>query len=189
MIENLVIVIHGYMDDGGQMWHPWIKNKFTRGTTTVLTPTFPNPEDPKFDEWNSLFLDIIQSYKYNKLFVIGHSLGGFFVLKVLQEYLYQNTKLSGILLISPITDNDSKFTLGFMKEKICWGSENKFHFPIIYIYSIDDHTVKHLHRDLILKHMKNCPKFEYFEYNGCDHFYGLEHEEISVNLSRLLEYK
>lgn len=184
MVKNLVIVVHGYMDDGEDMWHPWLREKCTTENTLILTPTFPDSYHPKFDEWYKAFFDILGQYEYENLYIIGHSLGGFFTLKILEN---QIDKLRGVLLISAITQNDAKFTLEFMKDNIKWENIKNYDYKIKLLYSTDDHTVKKEHINRIIDHFKSNTKFEYIETTGHDHYCGKEHTEISDLLIKLLD--
>ena len=51
----------------------------------VIRPRMPDSQNAKYEEWIEYFLNISQHFESDAVFV-GHSLGGLFLLRFLQEY-------------------------------------------------------------------------------------------------------
>lgn len=151
MVRTLIFQVHGHTGGGDQIWHPWITQQLTNDDTIVLNPTFPDSTFPDFNNWNEMFKKLLDSYEYDRLIIVGHSLGGYFTLRNLSDYLYKNNKLVAIVLVAPVTYYEKpRFDLEFLENEIKWEVIKSLKLPIKMLYSLDDDSVKHSHRDLIL---------------------------------------
>ena len=79
-------------------WKATLQEKLGEGYD-VLFPRMPNPDDPRFKEWRAWF-DNILSVLDRDLILVGHSLGGLFLLKYFSE---QETAkhIAGLFAVAP----------------------------------------------------------------------------------------
>ena len=79
-----VFIFHGTGGYPEENWFPWLKNQLENLGCNVIIPQFPTPKNQLLGNW----LKILETYKkfYNEnTILIGHSLGGTFLLKVLEK--------------------------------------------------------------------------------------------------------
>ena len=113
-----VFIFHGTNAHPEENWFPWLKQKLERLGCKVIVPKFPTPKNQSLENW----LDILKEYKkyYNENTVlIGHSLGGAFLLRVLER---SNVKIKAAFIVAapigliPIKNYESdKLFLGNFK--------------------------------------------------------------------------
>ncbi len=83
MKEN-IFIFHGTAGSPEGNWFPWLKEKLNEKDCNVIVPRFPTPEGQSLESW----MEILNQYKelINKdTIFVGHSLGGMFLLKVLEQ--------------------------------------------------------------------------------------------------------
>jgi len=79
-------------------WIPWLQRKLILGGMHTQTPEFPNSAHPVYEECKDLFerFDITE-----ETLLIGHSLGGGFLLRWLSE---NKARVGRVILVAPWTD-------------------------------------------------------------------------------------
>jgi len=84
MIKRNIIIFHGTGGNPKGNWFPWLKKELAKKGCQVFVPKFPTPEGQFLKSW----LNVLENYKkyINKeSILIGHSLGGLFLLRVLER--------------------------------------------------------------------------------------------------------
>jgi len=81
-----IFIFHGTEGSPKENWFPWLRNKLETMGHQVFVPQFPSPPivSAKISEW----FDVLKSYeKYinEDTIFIGHSLGGIFTLRILEQ--------------------------------------------------------------------------------------------------------
>jgi len=81
-----IFIFHGTEGHPKENWFPWMKEKLTAEGCEVFVPQFPSPPiiPAKISEW----YDVLKNYEQNineNTIIIGHSLGGKFALRVLEN--------------------------------------------------------------------------------------------------------
>ena len=81
-----IFIFHGTEGHPKENWFPWLKNKLEDMGHKVFVPQFPSPPivSAKINEW----FDVLKEYEQNineNTILIGHSLGGIFTLRVLEQ--------------------------------------------------------------------------------------------------------
>ena len=107
-------IFHGTGGSSEGNWFPWLKGELEKKGINVIVPQFPTPEGQSLKSW----LDILNKYKdliNSETIFIGHSLGGMFLLKVLEqlsEPVYAAFFVSAPIGLKPIKyyDSDYAFT-------------------------------------------------------------------------------
>lgn len=78
-----VFIFHGTAGSPEGNWFPWLKGELEKIGCNVTVPRFPTPEGQSLDSW----LGVLKGYKpqiTESAILIGHSLGGLFLLRVLE---------------------------------------------------------------------------------------------------------
>jgi predicted alpha/beta hydrolase family esterase len=108
------IIFHGTEGYPEENWFPWLKKELEQRGYNVSVPQFPTPPNvpAKISEW----WEVLKNYQIDRdTLLIGHSLGGKFLLRVLEKQS-QPVKLAAFIGtpigISPIANNerDNAFT-------------------------------------------------------------------------------
>jgi len=165
------IIIHGlqspkeYFDLGkpsasNAHWLPWLQKQLLVRNILAQTPEMPEPYRPIYDMWRETF----ERYPINESTVlVGHSLGGGFLLRWLSE---NKVKVDAVALIAPWLDPDGRLDTGFFN----FALDSKIaarRRKVVIFYSTDD-------TDQILESVKRCRVelvgVEYKEFNNYGHF-------------------
>ena len=78
-----IFIIYGYGGYSKENWFPWLSDELEKLGHKAIIPNFPNPGNPKLDEW----LNYFEQFKVNeKTIIIGHSLGAAFLLSLLEKH-------------------------------------------------------------------------------------------------------
>ncbi len=77
----------------------------------VFLLKMPNPKNAKYNEWKILF-DKIARLLRNNVILIGHSLGGVFLVKYLSENKFPKKILASMLVAAPYEQKDAEEFLG-----------------------------------------------------------------------------
>lgn len=78
-------IFHGTSGYPEENWFPWLKLELEKLGFTVIVPQFPTPENQTLENWLKVFSQYAHSYSPESI-LIGHSLGGAFLLRVLEKY-------------------------------------------------------------------------------------------------------
>lgn len=79
-----VFIFHGTGGNPEGNWFPWLKSELEKIGCNVTVPRFPTPQGQSLESW----LATLNEYKRQineKTILIGHSLGGLFLLRVLER--------------------------------------------------------------------------------------------------------
>ena len=109
-----VLIFHGTGGHPGENWFPWLKRKLEEKHYKVFVPQFPHPKDHTLVDW----LEVLKGYEQyinEDSILIGHSLGGLFLLRVLERL--QHPVFAAFFVAAPIGvrpikfyDSDEKFS-------------------------------------------------------------------------------
>ena len=77
-------IFHGTGGSPEENWFPWLKQNLEPLGFKVHIPQFPTPENQTLETWRTVFRDYEQYVDENTI-MIGHSLGGAFLLRVLES--------------------------------------------------------------------------------------------------------
>jgi predicted alpha/beta hydrolase family esterase len=164
--------IHG-MAHATDFFFPWLRHELEGRGCRTLAPEFKDAWDPDYADWKSTFeRELATSWnKKDDLVLLGHSLGGFFVLRLLGDSAGApwTKKLVAIILISSTALTQPK-RKKFYAEPITWENVRRCPIRVITVYSNDDRNVERAHQDLIVQELKSMPEFEFREFMGFKHF-------------------
>jgi len=92
-------IFHGTEGYPEENWFPWLKQELEKEGTKVIVPQFPTPKNQTPEKWLKVF-EKYKEYYTPETVIFGHSLGGTFLLRLLEKY---PTEIKGAFLIaSPI---------------------------------------------------------------------------------------
>lgn len=94
-----VFIFHGTGGNSQGNWFPWLKKELEQKDCQVFVLKFPNPEAPSFTAWFNL-LQTHNRYIDAQTIMIRHSLGGLFLLRVLEKL--QNPIFAVFFVSAPI---------------------------------------------------------------------------------------
>jgi predicted alpha/beta hydrolase family esterase len=143
-----------------------------RGHQT-LAPEYPHPHRPVYSEWKATFQAELAK-KWNQIsdiVLIGHSLGGYFVLRLVGESAGSPwaAKLRGIVLVAPASKrSDSRSS--FYNQEIDWDSIRRLDINITHLFSKDDTLVPRSHQDYIADRIGSMPGYKFRLVDGYEHF-------------------
>ena len=187
MPKNVFVACHGVNGNERSCFLQWLKSQIESEDTVVITPSFPNSSDPLFCEWSDTFNKILTDVgEYENLYVLGHSLGGFFILKMLGDELYTNEKLKGVVLVSP-TSIKRPERRRFYKDAVNWDNVKKITCPIRLLFSEDDPKIARAHIELILHELENNSNLVFKNYEKCGHFIVNESPEVLEAVKEVLK--
>ncbi len=100
---NYAIIFHGTGGHAEENWFPWIKNELKKYGYEVIIPQFPTI--PKYslaeghtqEKWFAVFKNY-EKFINKKTILIGHSLGGGFLLRVLEKL---KSKVKAAIFVAP----------------------------------------------------------------------------------------
>ena len=116
MKEGLFI-FHGTGGHPGENWFPWLKQELAKEGYDATIPQFPTPEGQSLEAWLKVLKEYESSIQGNTV-LIGHSLGGLFLLRLLErlkEPVRAVFLVSAPIGVKPIKnwDGDYAFSDGF----------------------------------------------------------------------------
>lgn len=96
-----VFIVHGTEGYPRENWFPWLKAQLEARGCKVFVPQFPSPpgEPASVAEWFKVLKDYEQYIDKNTV-LIGHSLGGVFILRLLEKF--QHSIKAAVLVGTPI---------------------------------------------------------------------------------------
>ena len=93
------LIVHGFEASGQSNWFPWLARQLRRPGGAVRGPNLPNSAHPDFDETMDLLRELTADFGSDD-FLIGHSLGCFWVLKLAEER-GDKRPFGGLHLVAP----------------------------------------------------------------------------------------
>ncbi|MBI2334563.1 serine hydrolase family protein [Candidatus Daviesbacteria bacterium] len=80
-----VLIFHGTGGNPMGNWFPWLKGKLEEKNCQVFVPQFPDPrEGNRLEDWLKV-LEQYKAYINENTILVGHSVGGLFLLRVLER--------------------------------------------------------------------------------------------------------
>jgi hypothetical protein len=137
-----IFILHGWGGDSTTNWFPWLKNQEEQKGNEVFVPDFPSTDFPKYDEWKEHWEELYASQIEDSSVLIGHSLGGSFLIRWISE---SNISVARLILVAPAPDDcdieeiQSFFTQSWnveilkqnVGEIILLGAENDSYIPFL----------------------------------------------------------
>ena len=183
---NNCLIIHGkpskasYYSDVSSLsnrhWFPWVQHRLLLEDVLTQTLEMPTPYAPVYSDWERLLgiFPIDKSYS-----LVGHSLGGGFLLRYLSEHKFSIDKLVLVApWLDPIVGKTGDF-FAFEHDPELLSRIGSLHV----LYSTDDHASGIAESVEIIKGW--YPKLIYHEFTDKGHF--RKKEMNSIEFPELLE--
>jgi hypothetical protein len=97
-----IFILHGWGGDSTTNWFPWLKDQEENKGNEVFVPDFPSTDFPKYNEWKEHWEELYAPQIEPSSVLIGHSLGGSFLLRWISE---SNTSVARLMLVAPAPDD------------------------------------------------------------------------------------
>lgn len=137
-----VIIIHGIGASSRIMWFPWLRRKLEQRGIRIDALTMPRPFHPDLADWRKAAQAALEDAGPTTM-IIGHSLGGTFTVRMLEEGTARN--IGCVVLVSAPIARPLKFD------------------PVVPFFSklLDWHVIQKNARRFLLLHAKNDPVVAY----------------------------
>lgn len=116
-MKSNVFIFHGTGGSPEENWFPWLKREVESKAIKVTIPQFPTPEEQSLEKWLKILHDYQDQITPDSI-LIGHSLGGAFLLRLLEKL--EHKIKAAIFVATPIGvepiknyDADKLFLDGF----------------------------------------------------------------------------
>lgn len=83
-MKRNVLIFHGTGGSPEINWFPWLKNELEKRDCQVFVPRFPTPNGQSLNSWLKVLNDY-QQYINSDTILIGHSLGGLFLTRIMER--------------------------------------------------------------------------------------------------------
>lgn len=156
-----------YENEGSSGLLQSLKNELSE-KLKISHPNMPDPETPVYIDWKERFESELMKYKQGSLVLIGHSLGGSFLLKYLSEEAI-NFSIDGLFIVSaPVwgIDREWQLTDFFLNEDF---EKTLPSIKTIYLYhSIEEEIVPFKHHEY---YAEKLPKATTRKIEGAEHLF------------------
>lgn len=95
--------------EGGQRWKYWLQDELG-DSWEMLMPSMPSKFNAKYLEW-SIWFDKIVSYLKDDVILVGHSMGGIFLAKYLNEHDLPVRVRATFLVAAPFDTEGTDYSL------------------------------------------------------------------------------
>lgn len=179
MRARQILFIHGAGDETFILDQKQVDslNSGLNGEYEIIYPHMPNADDPKYAEWKERVISELNSMDDNVI-LVGHSLGGSVLMKVLAEEKVEKS-ISGLFLIATPY-------WGANMQQFALYDNFADHLPkglLIYLYhSQDDNFVPVSH---MTKYSEKLPNAITRALDGRGHQLGNDLTEVAADISKL----
>lgn len=169
-----------FKDNESERWKDSLKKKLGRDFE-VIQPRMPNAINAKYLEWKIWFEKHIP-FMEKRVVLVGHSLGGIFLVKYLSENKFPKKILGTFLVAAPFDDKDSDYTLADFKLPKDLSRLEKQGGELFFYQSQDDSVVPF--KDFG-KYKKALPSANFREFKNRDHFNQATFPELVRDIKNL----
>lgn len=145
----------------------------------VLLPQMPNARNSKYLEWK-IWFEKLFPFLNKELILIGHSLGGIFLVKYLSENKFPKKIKRLFLIAPPFDDKNSGHSLADFNFKIKNLKRLTRQCEKINIYHSKDDSVVHFND--FLKYKENLPTAKLYIFKNKGHFAQERFPELAKNI-------
>lgn len=147
-------IIHGLGGDSNENWFPWLAQELIHDGWHVTVPDMPESSEPRLSQWLQFFKQYEQFLSPSSV-LIGHSLGGTFLLRFLEQYPEMVDTV--VIVASPIRkmENDLDTRLStFIDRNFLWDIIRSKSKKFILLYSDDDPYVPSLQGEELARYLR-----------------------------------
>ncbi|WP_405486925.1 RBBP9/YdeN family alpha/beta hydrolase [Nocardia sp. NBC_00511] len=98
---STIVVSHGYGMANDDHWYPYLRDRLAATGEEVRIPQFPEPANPDAADWLSVLQKQVVDVRPSDTVLVGHSLGGVNVLRLLQRHdVATHGRFAGVVLVA-----------------------------------------------------------------------------------------
>ncbi|MFH0739623.1 MAG: alpha/beta hydrolase [bacterium] len=166
----------------GMGWKESLGEKLGKGYEVVL-PKMPCPSNAKYVEWK-IWFEKLFPFLEGEVVLVGHSLGGIFLVKYLSENKFPKKILAILIVAAPYDDKDPHHSLvDFKLKKDSSGLQNQAK-ELFFYHSQDDDVVSFA---AFKKYKKALPSAHFKEFKNKGHFGQSTFPEIIKDIKRIFK--
>ncbi|MCM3611799.1 alpha/beta hydrolase [Planococcus sp. MERTA32b] len=143
-----------------------LKNELGPGYE-VSAPRMPDPENPKYSEWRNVLKEELAALEDGSI-LIGHSIGGSALFKILSEEELGKTFEKVISIAAPFWGMNEEWQLEDFHLVEDFSSRSSLLPDVVLFHSIGDDIVPFEHME---RYMENLPKATVRQIPGNDHIF------------------
>ncbi|HEY4523116.1 MAG TPA: alpha/beta fold hydrolase [Candidatus Paceibacterota bacterium] len=113
-------------------WFPWLQRQLILNGVLAQTPEMPTPYEPRYEAWAAM---LGQFHIDEDTMLVGHSLGGGFLVRWLSEY---KGRVGRVVLVAPWLDPNKELTTSFFDFSIDPALAGKTRDSAVFISDDDD---------------------------------------------------
>lgn len=120
---STIVVSHGFGADSGSVWFPYFRKALESQGHQVRIPDLPDSAAPRLHPWLAALRDCVADTEPRDTVLVGHSVGGVTVLRLLQEHDVDaaGAFLGAVLVATPARVPDGYEALAeFFAEPFDW---------------------------------------------------------------------
>ena len=133
----MIFMFHGTGGTPDDNWFPWLKKELEERHHTVIVPALPSSDHPKLEVWMQGLQESMEAADEDTI-LIGHSLGGTLVLRILEKL---PCTVRACFLVAPVSEmmgNDfDSLVSTFIDHPFDW-MKIKNHTAVRKIFHADD---------------------------------------------------
>jgi predicted alpha/beta hydrolase family esterase len=107
---STVIVSHGYGADSDSVWFPYFRKALEARGHRVQIPHLPDNTAPRLVPWRAALRDCMRSTDPRDAVLVGHSIGGVNVLRLLQQH---DTDIAGAFAGAVLVATPARLPAGY----------------------------------------------------------------------------
>jgi predicted alpha/beta hydrolase family esterase len=116
-----VFIFHCWGGDGRSCWSGWLQDSLAKHGAHVLSPDFPNTDEPVLSEWLSEARRLVPRFEPKDEWVlVSHSLGGPAILRLLESFAPGEKVKAAILVAGFAKDLGIPQVRGFVEHEFDW---------------------------------------------------------------------
>jgi len=133
------LIFHGTHGAPTGNWFPWLQDHLMQQEWQVAVPKLPTPEGQSLDSWKTALSDQISGFSEADI-LIGHSLGGTFALRLLEQGLVTPKTIILASCVTKNINNEEYDTLNnsFIAEQFDWDKIKRNSTDIIILHGDND---------------------------------------------------
>ncbi len=178
-LVNCKIDFEGMLSSG---WKGSLQEKLGKGFEVVL-PKMPNPSNAKYTEWK-IWFEKLFPFLEEEVVLVGHSLGGIFLVKYLSENKLPKKILATLLVSAPYDGKGPKYSFSDFKLKKDLEKLQSQSKELIFYHSCDDEVVPFVD---FKKYKKALPSAIYKEFKNRGHFDQANFPEIVKDIKKVFK--
>lgn len=146
----------------------------------VCYPAMPGESQPRYEEWKDMITEEIETLN-GEIILVGHSLGGSLLLKILSEETVP-TALAGLFLLAPPYWGVEDWQVGEYQLRDDFAKKLPDDVPIFFYHSRDDEWVPFEHQAL---YAEALPQATVHQFSGRGHHFDNDLFEVARDIEQL----